>query len=91
MPRFYFDTHDGEELHADPLGSDFANSRLAHQDAITTLYEMSGRPLSNAARREMWIKVRDEKGKSVAEASVSVGSNAPDLESIPVPAKRQFC
>lgn len=91
MPRFYFDKHDGEELYADALGSDFANSRLAHQNAITTLYEMSGRPLSNAARREMWIKVRDEQGKPVAEASVSVDARRPDLETMPVPTEAHLC
>lgn len=73
MPRYFFETHDGETLRPDISGSTFDNCQLAHQDAIATLYAMSSRPLSNAMRREMWIKVLDEQGKAVAETSLTMG------------------
>lgn len=60
MPRFYFDSRDGEQFIRDDEGLEFADAEVARIEASAALAEMARDALPKSHRRELAIEVRDD-------------------------------
>ncbi len=80
MERFYFDIHDGERFTPDEDGS-VCESRKAMRDiAIKTLPDMARDELPDGNQRAFTVKVRDESGRYVFQATLSLMAEWLDQE-----------
>ena len=70
MERYYFDTYDGENFHRDENGQEVTREELRRQ-AIASLPEMATDELPDGDYRVFRVKVRDEGGTYVFEASLT--------------------
>jgi hypothetical protein len=71
MPRFYFDSDDGETPMTDTIGLDFADLRVAQQEAVRALPEIAKDALPDGENRDFIITVRDGSGP-VLRATLSL-------------------
>jgi hypothetical protein len=60
MPRYYFDTCDGETFVVDDEGIELAGLQSARYAATQALGEMAKDALPGAVRRELFVEVRGE-------------------------------
>ena len=60
MPRFYFDTTDGDSAIKDELGVELPNVEAAKTEAARTLAALAKDVLPGLAVRELVVSVRDE-------------------------------
>ncbi len=65
MPRYYFDSRDGEALIRDADGVECDNIECARDQAAIALVELAKDALPGSERREFTIEVRDEDDKPV--------------------------
>jgi hypothetical protein len=72
MPRYYFDTHDGEALVEDDTGQELGGVEAACIVAQEALSDMVRDVLPDGNQRTIVVRVRDETGKTVVKAAVSV-------------------
>lgn len=72
MPRFYFDTHDGDRLTEDDEGLDLDGIEQARKEAIRALPDLVRDTLPNGDRRDFAVTVRDERGQPVLTATLSL-------------------
>jgi len=72
MPRYYFDTQDGEFSVHDNEGVECANLDEAGALAVKSLPEMARDALPDGDRRDFIVEVRDETGKPVLGATLSL-------------------
>ncbi len=73
MPRYYFDTDDGNRLRRDVLGLDLDGPETARQSALEALSDMARDALpEDGDKRLMIVRVRDAEGRSVLKASLSL-------------------
>jgi hypothetical protein len=73
MPRYYFDTFDGDALSQDDEGLELDGIEAARHEARKTLPDMARDKVpDDGDRRTMTVKVRDETGKVVITASLSL-------------------
>jgi len=63
MPRYYFDTHFGEQHFHDDEGSELPDVQAARDEAIAVLPEIAWGELPDGDRREMTLMVRNEAGQ----------------------------
>jgi len=63
MPRYYFDTQNGEQHFHDDEGSELPDVQAARDEAIAVLPEIAGGELPDGDRREMVLTVRNEAGQ----------------------------
>ncbi|QRM33922.1 hypothetical protein [Microvirga sp. VF16] len=74
MDRFYFDINDGERLTRDEVGN-LCQSRKAMRDAaIKVLPDIARDELPDGDRRDFTVKVRDEGGHYLFQATLSLAA-----------------
>jgi hypothetical protein len=62
MPRFYFDSDDGDRPIEDTVGLVFSDLHAAQQEAVRALPEITKDALPDGTKREFIITVRDGNG-----------------------------
>jgi hypothetical protein len=72
MPRFFFDIDDGERIHRDDEGLDFANAELARDNAVSALPDIARDVMPDGQRRDFIVTMRDESGTPMFRASLSL-------------------
>lgn len=72
MPRFFFDTFDGEFSSRDDVGQDLPDMEAARREAQIALPGMAHDALPSGNYRTFVVNVRDENGKSVLRAALSL-------------------
>ena len=72
MPRFFFDTFDGENLQPDETGHELPDLDAAKQEAQTALPDMAKDALPDGNYRTFVVNVRDEAGQTVLRAALSL-------------------
>jgi hypothetical protein len=70
LPRYFFDTADGDSRLRDDEGVELAELGQARHEALTTLGEIARDELAAFDEREFTITVRNEAGKPVLRASL---------------------
>ena len=71
MPRYFFDTHDGERQLRDEEGSKLLGLQEACDEAIRLLPGIARDVLPGGDRRDFVSTVRDERGRLVFRATLS--------------------
>jgi len=74
MPRFFFDTYDGERMLSDIDGVEFAKVEEVREAAVEALPGIARDRLPGGDEMEMWVKVRDTAGQPVFEAFLKFSS-----------------
>jgi hypothetical protein len=77
VPRFFFDTYDGDRLVPDDEGLELENLEAAKIEAQTTLPHMARDGLPDGDERVFIISVRDEAGQVVLRAALSLAVEYP--------------
>ena len=73
MPRFYFDTHDGNTLDRDAEGHEFADMQAAREMAMAVLPDMvRDIKTGDSERRDFVVDVRDEDHRLIYTACMSL-------------------
>ena len=72
MPRFFFDTFDGENLQPDETGHELPDLDAAKQEAQKALPDMAKDALPDGNYRTFVVNVRDEAGQTVLRAALSL-------------------
>ncbi|WP_114944835.1 DUF6894 family protein [Microvirga calopogonii] len=72
MPRFFFDTFDGEFSSQDDVGLDLPSMDAVRHEAQMALPHMAQDALPDGNYRTFVVNVRDEDGKSVLRAALSL-------------------
>lgn len=76
MPRYYFDTRDGD-LVRDDVGVDCDNFQSALDEATSVLADFAQDAVPGAKSREIAVHVRDEEGRPVMQAILRLEINTP--------------
>lgn len=74
MPRFYFDTFDGDRTAVDHEGLECASRDRVQDQAIDALPDMAREVLPDGPNRMFRVEVRDEAGNVVFRASLELRS-----------------
>jgi uncharacterized membrane protein len=72
VARYYFDTHDGDDLVADDEGQDLDGLASVRAEALEALASIAKDAVPKANRDAMMISVRDEAGEVVFRATLSL-------------------
>lgn len=72
MPHYYFDTQDGERFTSDDVGLECASREALRDAAISALPDMARDSLPNGDRQDFIVKVRDDGGRYVFQATLSL-------------------
>jgi len=72
MPRYFFDTRDGNTLVRDDVGVVLASIEAAHHQATAGLADLARDVLAGSVSRELAIEVRGEDHKPVLRASLAL-------------------
>lgn len=72
MPRYYFDTFDGETLLRDDEGFEFHDLDAARAEAAFAIGEMARDAMPDGMHREFRIDVRDEGGRPVLRVTFTL-------------------
>jgi hypothetical protein len=75
MPRYFFDSRDGDKFIPDELGLELPNVEAARDQAALALAEIAKDVLPGSTRREIVIVVRD--GAPVLETSLIFEARRP--------------
>ena len=70
--RFFFDTYDGQTLVEDEEGLELEGPQAARDQAQAALADMVRDVMPDGDQRTLTIRVRDESGKTVLKATVSL-------------------
>ena len=70
MPRFYFDSRDGDSFIFDEDGLTFPDIETARDQATAALADMARDVLPGSLRRELTIEVRDENKEALLRTSL---------------------
>ena len=70
MPRYYFDSRDGESFIHDEEGLEFLDLETARDQATAALADMAKHVLPGSMRRELAIEVRNEAKEPVLRTSL---------------------
>ena len=70
MPRYFFDTYDGEKLISDDIGMELADVDEVEREASRSLPEMAREVFPKSNHREFIVTVRDESGETVLKAAL---------------------
>lgn len=74
MPRFFFDTYDGEHVLSDIDGIEFAALEDVREAAVRALPDIARDRVPAGNAMEMWVKVRDTANQPVFEAFLTFSS-----------------
>jgi len=72
MPRFFFDTYDGERFFPDESGLEFESIAAAKAEAQKALPDMAGEVLPVDNHRTFVVNVRDEADRVVLRIALSL-------------------
>ncbi len=72
MPRYFFDTYDGDLFLPDDQGIELENLAAVKAEASRGLADMAGDELPDGDQRSFVVKVRDEAGEVVLQAALSL-------------------
>jgi uncharacterized protein DUF6894 len=72
VPRFFFDTYDGDRFILDELGLELEDIEAAKLEAERALPEMAWDELPDGNQRTFIVSVRDEAGEVVLRAALSL-------------------
>lgn len=72
MPRFYFDTDDGQTSMKDVYGIELANADAARAVALRALPDMAQQTLPDGDQQKMAVCVRNESDVSILEVTLSL-------------------
>ncbi len=72
MPRFFFDTHDGDHLVRDPSGHELPHREAARQAALAVLPSMARDEVPNGDRHDFYVNVRNDNGQTIYTACMSL-------------------
>ena len=72
MPKFYFDIDDGLFLHVDEDGVNLPDAHAARDEALDILPHITRETLPVGAGRKYSSSVRDESGKTIYRATLSL-------------------
>jgi hypothetical protein len=74
MPRYFFDTYDGNHASLDEEGVECGSRQQIQDCAIDALPDIARDELPDGLEQLFWVKVRDESGRLVFEASLTLTS-----------------
>jgi hypothetical protein len=77
VPRFFFDTHNGDQFIPDEAGQEMQCSEAAKAVAQTALADMARDALPDKDQRTFIVSVRDEAGQVVVRTALSLLSEYP--------------
>jgi hypothetical protein len=72
MPRFFFDTYDGDTFIADTEGLELPDLAAAKREAQAGLPHMAKDALPDGDRKEFIVTVRNENGHPILRAVLSL-------------------
>ncbi|UVF22838.1 hypothetical protein HPT29_028470 (plasmid) [Microvirga terrae] len=72
MPRYFFDTYDGERFVPDPDGVDLPDLAAAKAEAQKALTDIARDALPNGDQRTFMVSVRGGTGELLARASLTL-------------------
>ena len=72
MPRFFFDTQDGDDFISDDDGIEFENVQEARDQAVICLPDMAKDRMPDGEVRDFVVTVRNERGRPVYEARLGL-------------------
>jgi len=72
MPRFFFDTFNGERLQPDETGQVLSDIEAAKSEAQMVLPDIARDALPDGNYRTFVVNVRDEAGQTVVRAALSL-------------------
>jgi hypothetical protein len=72
MPRYFFDTSDGDSSVRDDEGVECNNLEEVGAQAVAALSDMASDKLPDGDRREFVVEVRNESGRSILRATLSL-------------------
>ena len=70
MPRYFFDSHDGDDFIRDEEGLELDGLEAARDEATAALGGIAKDALPRSSRRELSIEVRDESDRQIMRASL---------------------
>ena len=74
MPRYYLDLYHGDGLTVDDEGQVFETRARLRREAIRILPDVLRDEMFEGDRPEIMVKVRDESGRHIFEASLTLNS-----------------
>jgi hypothetical protein len=74
LPRFYFDTYDGERASVDSDGLECSSRHMVQHQAIDALPDMAREILPDGPNRMFRVEVRDGDGNVVFRATLELQS-----------------
>lgn len=74
LPRFYFDTFDGESANVDSDGIECSSRQVVRHRAIDALPDMARETLPDGPNRIFRVEVRDDGGDVVFRATLELQS-----------------
>jgi hypothetical protein len=77
MPRFFFDTHDGEDFTPDREGVELEGLEAATDEAKKTLPEIVKDEMPDGDRRDFTVTVKNEAGQIVWRVTLSLVVESP--------------
>jgi hypothetical protein len=80
MPRYFFDTYDGERLLTDDIGVEFENFTAAKAAAQQTLPDMAREVLGDGTHRSFVVSVRDVAGTVVLRVALTMVVEEGDVD-----------
>jgi len=80
MPRYFFDTYDGDRLLRDEAGADYETFDDAKEEARARLPDMARDTLPNGTHRSFVVSVRNEAGTVVVRMSLSLVVEEGDVD-----------
>ena len=72
MPRYFFDTYDGNRLISDTVGIELQNVDMAKVEAQKALPDLARDALPDGDQKTFIISVRNEAGQVVLRAALSL-------------------
>ena len=72
MPRYFFDTYDGNQMAPDEAGLELADIAAAKVEAQKALPDMARDAMPDGNHRTFVVSVRDEAGTVVVRAALSL-------------------
>jgi hypothetical protein len=80
MPRYFFDTYDGDRFLPDDIGVEFENLEAARAEAQRSLPEMAREVLPDGNHRTFVVSMRNEAGAVVVRMSLSLVVEEGDVD-----------
>jgi hypothetical protein len=74
LPKFYFDTFDGDRTAIDADGIECASRQMVQDHAVDALPDMARELLPDGPNRTFRVEVRDDSGDIVFRATLELNS-----------------